>query len=69
MDRDSQHARLTTLHADLKDILQRLQAHEAKLMTHHPSPERDHALNHAKGSIRRQQKALRRVERALKVER
>ena len=52
-----------------KEILARLEAHQAKLLTHHESKERGRALKQTQSSMRRHDKLRRRFERALAVQR
>ncbi|MHB8633869.1 MAG: hypothetical protein ACYDBQ_07895 [Thermoplasmatota archaeon] len=69
MDPESMRSHLETLLAGERDILERLRAHEAKLLGHHESKERDRAVRQAHTSIRRHDKVRRRLERALSVQR
>jgi len=49
-------------------MLERLEAHVARLLTHQESRDRARALKQAKASIRRHDKMRRRFERALAVQ-
>jgi hypothetical protein len=66
------HARLDHLLALLgaqQDHLVQLQSHEAKLAAHHASRERDRAMLAAKKNIRRSDRLVRGLERAVRNER
>jgi hypothetical protein len=69
MDPEAMRAHLEDLLADVDGALAGLEAHQAKLLGHHPTRERGRALAQAKGAIRRHQKLRRRLERALAVQR
>jgi hypothetical protein len=68
MDPTDRRHQLQELLLAEKDMIARLEAHAAKLGTHHASKERDRAVKAATSSIRRHDKARRRLERALRVQ-
>lgn len=68
MDPEARRLQLESLLDGEVEMLERLEAHVAKLLTHHESRERARALKQAKSSIRRHDKMRRRFERALAVQ-
>ena len=52
-----------------KELLAHLEAHLAKLATHHPSRERDRAVTQTTKALRRADKGVRSLERAVRNER
>ncbi|MFO1534801.1 MAG: hypothetical protein ABR586_03985 [Thermoplasmatota archaeon] len=68
MDPEAMAAHLHQLLTAEQDLLRRIEEHRMKLLTHQPSRERDRALRQAQSSLRRHDKARRRLERALRVQ-
>lgn len=67
LDGQARTTHLQSLLDGVNDSIRHLEANQAKILTHHESKERGHALAQVKGAMRRMDKARRRLERQIAV--